>query len=112
MVLVVTFELNGRAFMALNGGPEYAFTPAISLAINCETQQEIDTLWAALTEGGQEVQCGWLTDKYGVSWQISATILDEMLRDPDKRKAQRVMQAMLQMVKIDIAALQAAYDGR
>jgi predicted 3-demethylubiquinone-9 3-methyltransferase (glyoxalase superfamily) len=111
-VLVATFQLEGQEFMALNGGPQYKFTPAISLYVDCETQQEVDELWKRLLQGGQEVQCGWLTDKFGMSWQIIPRILLEMLNDKDPEKAKRVMQAMMQMVKIDVAALQRAYAGR
>ena len=110
-VLTGTFELEGQQFMALNGGPMYQFTPAISLFVNCETQEEVDTLWEKLTSGGgKPVQCGWLTDKFGVSWQIIPTALVELLHDPDPAKSQRVMQAMMQMVKIDIAGLKRAYE--
>ena len=109
----VTFELAGQRYIALNGGPQFKFTEAISLFINCETQQEVDELWKKLTSGGgQESRCGWLKDKYGMSWQIIPTALGKMLGDPDPAKAGRVMQAMLQMSKIDIAKLQQAYDGK
>ncbi len=108
-VFSVTFELEGQEFFALNGGPEYSFTPAISLFVNCNSQEEVDELWAKLTEGGQGDRCGWLKDKYGLSWQIIPTALGEMLGDKDPEKAQRVMQAMLQMGKIDIAGLKRAY---
>lgn len=108
-VLTSTFQLEGQDFYALNGGPMYTFTPAISLFVNCETQQEVDELWAKLSEGGKEIQCGWLCDKYGVSWQIIPTILGQYLGDKDPAKAGRVMQAMLQTVKIDIQALKEAY---
>lgn len=108
-VLTGTFQLEGQDFYALNGGPMYTFTPAISLFVNCETQQEVDDLWTKLSEGGKEIQCGWLCDKYGVSWQIIPTILGQYLGDKDPAKAGRVMQAMLQMVKIDIQALTDAY---
>lgn len=111
MVLTVSFELEGQEYMALNGGPQYSFTPAISLVVSCESQEEVDDLWGKLTAGGQEVQCGWLTDRFGLSWQIVPRVLDEMLADEDTQKAQRVMAAMLQMIKIDIAALRRAYDG-
>jgi predicted 3-demethylubiquinone-9 3-methyltransferase (glyoxalase superfamily) len=111
MVLTVSFGLEGQEYMALNGGPQYSFTPAISLVVSCESQEEVDDLWAKLTAGGQEVQCGWLTDRFGLSWQIVPRVLDEMLADEDTQKAQRVMAAMLQMIKIDIAALRRAYDG-
>lgn len=105
-----TFQLNGQEFMALNGGPVFAFTPAISFFVNCETQAEVDELWEKLTEGGEAGQCGWLKDKFGVSWQIVPTALGELLNDPDPEKARRVMQAMLQMRKIDVGILQQAYE--
>ena len=111
-VLTVTFELDGQEFIALNGGPHYSFTPAISFFVNCETQEEVDRLWGRLVEGGQPQQCGWLTDRYGVSWQIVPAILIELLQDKDGAKSTRVMQAMLGMVKLDIAALKVAYDRR
>ena len=110
-VMTAQFQLEGQEFMALNGGPHFKFTEAISLLVNCETQQEVDELWAKLTAGGQESQCGWLKDKYGLSWQVVPTILPRMLKDQDPRKAQRVMKAMLQMKKIDIEGLKQAYDG-
>jgi predicted 3-demethylubiquinone-9 3-methyltransferase (glyoxalase superfamily) len=110
-VLVVTFTLNGQEFMGLNGGPVFKFSEAISFVVNCESQEEVDTMWKKLSKGGQEGPCGWLKDKFGVSWQVTPTILDKMLRDKDAAKSQRVMQAMLQMKKIDIASLQRAYDG-
>ena len=110
-VMVVTFQLEGEEFVALNGGPQFKFTEAISLYVNCETQEEVDTLWAKLTEGGEEQPCGWLKDKYGLSWQIVPSALGRLMNDPDPEKAQRVMQALLQMKKIDIEALQQAYDG-
>jgi predicted 3-demethylubiquinone-9 3-methyltransferase (glyoxalase superfamily) len=109
-VMSATFELEGQTFYALNGGPHFTFTPAISFFVNCETQQEVDELWEKLSEGGQIQQCGWLQDKFGLSWQIIPTILGKLLRDKDAAKAQRVMQAMLQMKKIDIARLKQAYD--
>jgi len=105
-----TFQLEGQEFLALNGGPKYSFTPAISLFVNCETQEEVDALWNKLSAGGSEDQCGWLKDKYGLSWQIIPSILGRLLGDKDRKKAQAVMQAMLQMVKIDIKGLQQAYD--
>jgi predicted 3-demethylubiquinone-9 3-methyltransferase (glyoxalase superfamily) len=108
----VTFELEGQRFMSLNGGPQYHFTPAISLFVSCETQAEVDELWAKLADGGREVQCGWVTDKYGLSWQVIPTILGKLLGHPDREKAGRAMQAMLQMTKLDIAGLQAAADGK
>ena len=104
-VMSVTFELEGQTFMALNGGPQFTFTPAISLFVNCETQQEVDELWEKLSEGGQKSRCGWLQDKYGLSWQIIPTTLGKLLNDPDHGKASRVMKAMLQMDKIDIERL-------
>jgi predicted 3-demethylubiquinone-9 3-methyltransferase (glyoxalase superfamily) len=110
-VLTASFELAGQKFVALNGGPQYTFTPAVSFMVNCETQEEVDHYWEKLTEGGKEVQCGWLTDKYGLSWQITPTILITMLQDKDPVKSQRVMQAMMKMIKIDIEELQRAYDG-
>ena len=107
----VTFELEGQAFMALNGGPEFKFTEAISLFVSCTTQEEVDDLWAKLTaDGGEESRCGWLKDKYSLSWQIIPTALMEMLGDPDPEKAGRAMEAMLTMSKIDIKALQGARD--
>ena len=111
MVLTVTFELEGQEFIALNGGPEFKFNEAVSFLVNCESQEEVDRFWDKLTgDGGAEVQCGWLRDKFGVSWQIVPTVLNELLEDPDKDKANSVMKAMLQMTKIDIAELQKAYD--
>jgi predicted 3-demethylubiquinone-9 3-methyltransferase (glyoxalase superfamily) len=109
-VMSATFQLDGQDFFALNGGPHYTFTPAISLFVNCETQQEVDELWEKLSAGGRKDRCGWLQDKYGLSWQIIPTALTTMLRDKDSAKANRVMQAMLQMDKIDIALLKQAYD--
>ena len=109
-VLTATFRLDGQEFMALNGGPHFKFNEAISLFVNCETQEEVDELWEKLTDGGEISQCGWLKDRYGLSWQIVPTALGEMLGDPDPKKAQSVMQAMLQMTKIDIAALRRAYE--
>lgn len=108
-VMVVTLELQGQEFMLLNGGPEYKFTEAISLMINCESQEEIDRFWARLTDGGEEGPCGWLKDRYGVSWQVTPRVLLEMQRDPDRERANRVVNAMLQMHKIDIKALEDAY---
>ncbi|MGH9198277.1 MAG: VOC family protein [Acidimicrobiia bacterium] len=109
-VMSATFQLEGQEFYALNGGPMFTFSPAISLFVNCETQQEVDDLWNKLAEGGEKQRCGWLKDKYGLSWQIIPTILGKLLQDKDAGKAQRVMQAMLQMDKIDIQGLQQAYD--
>jgi len=108
-VMTVAFELDGQKFVALNGGPHYKFTPAISFVVNCETQQEVDEFWEKLSAGGGIVECGWVTDKYGVSWQIVPTVLLEMLQDKDAEKSQRVMKAMLQMKKLDIARLEQAY---
>jgi predicted 3-demethylubiquinone-9 3-methyltransferase (glyoxalase superfamily) len=109
-VMVAAFELEGQQFMALNGGPQFKFTEAISFLVNCETQEEVDDLWAKLSAGGQTSQCGWLKDKFGVSWQIVPTALGRLMSDPDPAKSQAVMQAMLKMDKIDIAKLQQAYD--
>ena len=109
-VMSVTFQLEGQDFMALNGGPLFSFTPAVSFFVNCETQQEIDELWAKLTAGGEEVRCGWLKDKFGLSWQIIPTALGQMLQDPDPEKSKRVMQALMQMNKLDIATLKRAYE--
>jgi len=106
-----TFVLNGQEFMVLNGGPMYSFTPAISLFVKCETQQEVDYYWEKLTNGGSEEPCGWLKDKYGLSWQIIPNALGELIGHADREKAGRALQAMLQMKKIDIAALHAAFDG-
>ncbi len=106
-----TFQLEGQQFMALNGGPQYKFTEAISLFVNCETQAEVDDLWTKLTAGGAESRCGWLKDKFGLSWQIIPSVLGRLLGDKDRVKANRAMQAMLQMKKLDIATLQQAYDG-
>jgi len=108
----VTFELAGQKFMALNGGPHFKFSEAISFFINCETQQEVDELWEKLSAGGEKSRCGWLKDKFGLSWQVIPTALGEMLQDKDPKKSQRVMQAMLQMEKIDIAGLKRAYDQK
>ena len=107
-----TFELDGQAFMALNGGPMFKFTEAISLFVSCKTQDEVDDLWEKLSAGGEKSQCGWLKDKFGLSWQIIPTALGEMLGDPDPEKSQRVMQAMLQMSKIEIQKLKDARDNR
>ena len=107
-VLTVSFELEGQQFAALNGGPKFPFTEAISLFVNCETQEEIDSMWEKLSAGGSKGQCGWLKDKYGLSWQIVPPLLIELLADKDPAKSQRVMKAMMQMTKIDIAKLQEA----
>lgn len=110
-VLTVTFELNGQQFMALNGGPEFTFSEAVSFVVDCDTQAEVDELWARLTEGGAESMCGWLKDRFGVSWQIVPRALGEMMSDPDPAKVNRVTAAMLQMRKLDVAALRRAYEG-
>ncbi|MDD2723146.1 MAG: VOC family protein [Methylovulum sp.] len=109
-VMTANFELDGQVFTALNGGPLYQFSPAISFVVHCETQAEVDGYWAKLSEGGKENQCAWLDDKFGVSWQIVPNVLIELLGDPDPVKAGRVMQAMLQMTKIDIEKLKQAYE--
>ncbi|HYS65955.1 MAG TPA: VOC family protein [Paraburkholderia sp.] len=110
-VLAVTFEIEGQEFMALNAGPQFPFTPAISLFVHCGSQQEIDNYWAKLGDGGTPQQCGWIQDKFGVSWQIVPDVLGQMLRDPDTAKANRVMEVMMKMVKLDIASLEQAYRG-
>ncbi|HEY1525039.1 MAG TPA: VOC family protein [Candidatus Angelobacter sp.] len=109
-VMTAAFQLEGQDFVALNGGPQYKFTPAISFVVNCETQEEVDELWEKLSAGGRKDRCAWLTDKYGVSWQIVPTILSKLLQDKDPEKVKRVMQAMLQMDKIDIVRLKQAYE--
>lgn len=109
-VMTVTFELDREEFMALNGGPIFTFSPAISLIVNCETQQEVDEMWDKLSEDGAIEQCGWLRDKYGVSWQIVPTILSQMMLDKDPKKSERAIQAMLPMKKLDIKTLKQAYD--
>jgi len=110
-VMSVTFELEGQLFMALNGGPVFKFSPAISFFINCDTQKEVDELWERLSDGGEKDQCGWLKDKFGVSWQIVPNVLGEMLQDKDANKSENVMRALLQMKKIDIQGLRITYDG-
>ena len=109
--MTVEIELNGQKFLLLNGGPHFKFTPAISFMVNCETQQDIDHYWDKLSEGGETQQCGWLKDKFGLSWQIIPSALGRLMGDKDPARAQRVVQAMLQMKKIEIAGLQKAYDG-
>src|SRR5262245_22080560 len=111
-VMTVAFQLEGQEFVALNGGPHFKFTEAISLVVNCESQKEVDELWSKLTAGGQESDCGWLKDKYGLSWQITPTVLPRLLQDPDPQKAKRVMEAMLKMKKIDIPALERAAGAK
>lgn len=110
-VMTATFQLDGQDFMALNGGPLFKFTEAISFFVNCETQEEVDEFWERLSAGGEPGRCGWLKDKYGLSWQIIPTALGEMLQDEDGEKSKRIMQAMLQMNKLDIAGLKRAYEG-
>jgi len=109
-VMVVTFQLDGQEFMALNGGPHFKFSEATSFLVNCETQEEVDELWEKLSEGGEEGRCGWLKDKYGLSWQIVPTVLGKMLQDKDAEKSERVMNAMLKMDKIEIKTLKQAYE--
>jgi predicted 3-demethylubiquinone-9 3-methyltransferase (glyoxalase superfamily) len=111
-VMTVAFELDGQEFIALNGGPMFKFTEALSLVVNCETQAEVDHYWDKLTAGGQEVQCGWLKDRFGVSWQVVPTVLTELLQDKDPEKAKRVMAAMLQMKRLSVDGLKRAYEGR
>ena len=111
-VMTVEFQLEGQNFVGLNGGPHFKFTEAVSFVVNCENQEEVDDFWSKLSAGGEESRCGWLKDKFGLSWQVVPTVLTEMLADKDAAKAKRVMHAMLQMDKIDIATLQKAYDGK
>jgi predicted 3-demethylubiquinone-9 3-methyltransferase (glyoxalase superfamily) len=111
-VMTVEFELDGQKFTALNGGPHFKFTEAISLVVNCDDQKEVDHFWGKLSAGGQEVQCGWLKDRFGLSWQVVPTALLEMLQDKDPEKSKRTMAAMLKMKKLDVDALKRAYDGR
>ncbi len=111
-VMTVEFEIEGQRFIALNGGPIFKFTEAVSFVVNCKTQAEVDYYWKRLSAGGKEVQCGWLRDKYGLSWQIVPAILGDLMATKDKAKSQRVMQAMLQMVKLDIKALKQAYHAK
>jgi len=111
-VLTVEFELNGQTFTALNGGPVFKFNEAISLQVLCETQKEVDHYWEKLSEGGEKSQCGWLKDKYGLSWQVVPTVLNKMLKDKDSKKTERVMKALLQMKKLDIETLTQAFEGR
>ncbi len=111
-VMTVEFELEGQKFIALNGGPAFKFNEAVSFMVNCENQKEIDYFWEKLTEGGTIVQCGWLKDRFGVSWQVTPTVLAKMLRDPDQQKVDRVTNAFLKMKKFDIQALTRAYEGK
>ena len=110
-VMTIKFQLDGQEFIALNGGPHFKFTEAVSFVVNCKTQEEIDDYWQKLSAGGEEVQCGWLKDKFGLSWQVVPTILTELLEDKGPQKSQRVMNALLQMKKLEIKALQNAYNG-
>ena len=111
-VMTVNFTLKGQPFMALNGGPQFKFTEAISFMVNCDSQEEIDTYWEKLVSGGQALECGWLKDKYGLAWQIVPTIMGELMSAKDPEKSKRVMQALMKMVKLDIETLQNAYDGK
>jgi predicted 3-demethylubiquinone-9 3-methyltransferase (glyoxalase superfamily) len=111
MVMTVEFELDGQRFVGINGGPQFTFDEAVSFQINCETQDEVDYFWERLSEGGKEGQCGWLTDRFGLSWQVVPTGMEELFADPDPERAQRAMQAMLEMGKIDIASLREAAAG-
>jgi predicted 3-demethylubiquinone-9 3-methyltransferase (glyoxalase superfamily) len=111
-VMTASFQLEGQEFVALNGGPKFKFTEAISFVVNCKTQKEVDELWKKLSEGGEKGRCGWLKDKFGLSWQIVPTALGKMVSDADPARSQRVMKAMLQMDKLDIAGLKKAYEGR
>lgn len=111
-VMTIVFEIEGQRFMALNGGPEFNFTHAISFMIDCKTQDEVDYYWDRLLEGGEEEQCGWLRDKFGVSWQIIPSIIGELLQDKDPERSKRVMKALMSMVKPDIELMQRAFDGK
>ena len=110
-LMMASFRIAGQDFMGLNGGPQYTFSPATSFFVSCEDQDEVDHLWDSLLEGGEAMQCGWLTDRFGVTWQIVPRLLGELMADPDPERVGRVMSAMLAMVKLDAVALQAAYDG-
>jgi len=110
-VMTAEFELDGQEFVALNGGPRFKFTEAISFVVNCETQEEVDYYWERLSEGGEKSRCGWLKDEFGLWWQVVPTVLNRLMADKDPQKSQRVMEAMLQMDKIDIEPLQRAYEG-
>jgi predicted 3-demethylubiquinone-9 3-methyltransferase (glyoxalase superfamily) len=111
MVMTVEWELDGQRFVGINGGPEFKFSEAVSFQINCETQEEIDYYWERLSEGGKEGPCGWLTDRYGLAWQVTPTGMDELFADPDPERARRAMEALLEMSKLDIDALRSAADG-
>jgi predicted 3-demethylubiquinone-9 3-methyltransferase (glyoxalase superfamily) len=110
-IMTISFQIEGEEFIALNGGPHFAFTPAISLFVRCDSQPEVDRLWQKLLDGGKPMQCGWITDKFGLTWQIVPSVLKSLLHDPDPVKSKRVMQAMLKMIKLDIAELQRAYNN-
>ena len=110
-VMTANFSLDGQEFVALNGGPQFTFSPGISFVVNCETQEEVDEFWEKLSAGGEQIECGWLRDKFGITWQIVPRILGELFSDPDEIKTQRVMKALMQMKKLDIALLQQAYDN-
>jgi predicted 3-demethylubiquinone-9 3-methyltransferase (glyoxalase superfamily) len=110
--MTVRFELDGQEFIGLNGGPQYKFTEAVSFSVDCKTQEEVDDFWEKLSEGGEQGQCGWLKDKYGLSWQVNPTVLSQMLSDPDPEKSKRVVEAMLRMKKIDIKRLRQAYEQK
>jgi predicted 3-demethylubiquinone-9 3-methyltransferase (glyoxalase superfamily) len=110
-VMTVEFELNGSRFIGINGGPQFKFDEAVSFQIDCEDQDEVDHYWEKLTEGGEEVQCGWLKDRFGLSWQVTPPGMEEIFNDPDPERARRAMEAMLEMKKLDLAALKAAADG-
>ena len=111
-VLTVSFTLAGQEFVALNGGPHFTFSPAVSMSVGCADQGEVDRFWESLSDGGETERCGWLKDRFGLSWQVVPTVLGEMLRDPDRTRARRAMHAMLQMTKLDIEALRTAYEGK
>ncbi len=110
--MTVVFEIDGREYVALNGGPHFTFSEGVSILVQCETQEEVDRYWEKLSEGGQKIQCGWLKDKFGLSWQVVPRLLGQYMSDPDRTRAQRVMSAMMEMKKIDIAGLKRAYEGR
>jgi len=111
-VMTVTFQLDGQEFMGLNGGPQFKFTEALSLVVNCKTQEEVDEMWEKLSAGGEKGVCGWLKDKYGLSWQLVPTVVEKMFQDKDAMKTERVMKALLQMKKLDIKKLKQAYEGK
>jgi predicted 3-demethylubiquinone-9 3-methyltransferase (glyoxalase superfamily) len=111
-VMTVVFELDGREYVALNGGPHFTFSDGFSILVQCETQEEVDRYWEKLSDGGQKIQCGWLKDRFGLSWQVVPRLLGQYMSDPDRARAQRVMSAMMDMKKIDIAGLKRAYEGR